>query len=546
MEKIKYELTHKYISDDLQLCGNIRKFLNENNNILLISPQNTGKTTFFSSFGRNCLFISPSRVLANQINKNSSYSYDKYNDFEPIANTYILGMQFLIDNPDTTVVVFDEVHKVVQYSGFAYLQVNAFFTICEYCKAHSIKMIFCTATPNILRCLGERFYKDVDIQITISCERQYVNNVFVQSKQPDVDEFVDLLINNFESGRLQVALYNDSELIVKALMKLENMGFKVKAISSKTRKSEENIEIVKKIQNAEEIDLDILLVTSWIDVGVNIVNTNIDHVYYFIDEGYNRGDITTLQQFVARFRNCRPTIHMNKPILTKQDNKLISYLENECKIYLLYDFQKLMNTKSLEYLTLKSIIEKTAYEAIHKFDSGLYCAKTIKTIDGIVLDEYEFIVSEIRIEYLIHILYEKLKLNNNIQSLREYLVCNRIEEFELSDSPLGNINLQKLQLVLEYLTLCANAGIEFRTQKILKDEISRIIGHRYNGNLKALLAFYEKSLGIELITRKSNGYLIYKLVYSTKNELPSYVEKDIFNSCQRLINTDEERSACYF
>lgn len=46
METIDYNLTERYISDDSELCEKINKLIQENQVILLVAPQGTGKSEY--------------------------------------------------------------------------------------------------------------------------------------------------------------------------------------------------------------------------------------------------------------------------------------------------------------------------------------------------------------------------------------------------------------------------------------------------------------------------------------------------------------------
>lgn len=144
MEVQAFKLVTNYITEDKELCLDMKSIIDASNQTLIVAPQGVGKTTFIKEvLGDECYVISPTRALANQIN-----SHDKYQD---LATTLMCGYDTIKENTeDYSYVVFDECHYLVNYCSFAYNQVEHFYKIYDLCKELGIKVIFLTATPQTL------------------------------------------------------------------------------------------------------------------------------------------------------------------------------------------------------------------------------------------------------------------------------------------------------------------------------------------------------------------------------------------------------------
>ena len=157
MKEINLTLREKHLLEDDEIRRIFVEEMNKNDSILLISPQGTGKTTLFDKvLGKNYYLVSPTRGLATQVNYNSDNSIDEFGDYRIVANTIISTLDSLKERVgETKYVVVDEVHKLVEYCGFAYEQIKAFEKLYDYCFEQRIKLIYTTGTDDALYCLQD-------------------------------------------------------------------------------------------------------------------------------------------------------------------------------------------------------------------------------------------------------------------------------------------------------------------------------------------------------------------------------------------------------
>lgn len=517
MKKIKLRLEEQYLSYNENCSKVIKEAIEKYDVILITAPQGTGKTTWIKeTFEEKAKVISPTRALTNQINSDNEYVFDYWGDYIAYSETFVQGLNMLKEASDVKYVVIDEIHKLVSYNEFAYVQVISFNKVYEYCKEHNIKVILLTATPQTLASLQkEQIYKDIGVHIEIEKNRKYVNEVYFTEKY-SVKMVTDLIYTNHIDGFMQIAMITDTKDIETIKDNLIKKGLnKVFAISSKNRKEEENIEMFKSICKNELLDIDVLLVTTWADVGVNFINTNINNLYFFATQNYEKSDLTTLVQFIARTRNCIPNLYVNYPTFTNDEKKLIKFIAKQAN----KQPREIVNSikedgeDSVYFKKILELRNQACENALKCYDMGLYNENIFKCygIKGIIYDSEKYVLSSVSIYYNSLKILEKCIMFESPKNLLEYVHGNNIEECKLDKTSFGQLTEEQHNQVKELLLYWKNNRIEFNKQTEMKQEITKITKKK-NVQMKRVVNYYRDELGIELKQRKSSGKTIYSIV----------------------------------
>ena len=509
MKIINLELKTNYLDEDCYVTDIIENTIKNNQSILLIAPQGVGKTTFIEKCLNNCYLISPTRALANQVNAN--------NVGDVIANTYMLAKDYIVKNT-VDFVVFDECHYIANYEMFAQQQIQKINEIYNICKQKNIKTIFVTATPQYLYCLkGCSYYDDIQVRVNIHANKQYVSNVYLYETITK-NGIVKLLMKNKKDNNLQFVCINNTKLIEKIKNELNMQGIRCKSLSSANKTNEENRDIFKKLTNNEIInDLDIIIVTSWADVGINIVNDNVTDIYYFSDKEYEKWNMVSLIQFIGRTRNCTPRLHMTKPQLSKEYLTFLSMVSNNISSSvdaIVLSLAKDGTNSNYYDILLNSL--KSSYQIIcdeinyHGVDKR--CARETPYIFEKTHDW--FVVNEVVIKLHIHKLIDVCKLTVDINKLYEYFIYNEIKQnskmIKLKDIELTEMQMNRL---INLFDICAKLSIVFSTQNEIKRLISNVIGYEINNHLSSFIKLLASKLNIEMEQTRSNGKTKYKIKY---------------------------------
>lgn len=529
MEVQTFKLVTNYITEDKELCIDMKSIIDASNQTLIVAPQGVGKTTFIKEvLGDECYVISPTRALANQIN-----SHDKYQD---LATTLMCGYDTIKENTeDYSYVVFDECHYLVNYCSFAYNQVEHFYKIYDLCKELDIKIIFMTATPQTLYCLEDIFYSEIDYKIEIQAHRQYVDKVYVYNEL-NQELLVHELLNYHRQDYMQVALINDTAKIVSISDKLKKEGLKVAAISSKNRNSDDNLSIFRNLTNNRYIDLDVLLVTSWADVGINFINKNISHIYYECGNSYERGSLTSLMQWIARPRHCKPDLHIVQPKLSKYDEEILESVVKDLNITESQIVTSLVdNGLQSEFIPLLTNKKMDRYQELADKMNQYQIDRAIGIENNHFIQIRNlFFVNKVMIQYEIHRMIDILVLQNiyNLNQYFEFSKIIKVKFYEIGSMLVTEENYRKIKHLLDIM---AKTGQEIKSQKVIKDLISSYIGQKCNCQISRLVNSVSDEMDITLKARKSHGRRIYGIEYVEEynpydyysGEIPSYLETEI-------------------
>lgn len=485
VKEFTYVLKCDYIVEDKVLVDNILEHIENNNFILLVAPQGTGKTEFINKKLKDkYIYISPTRALSNQINKDynlvavyglSEYTEevhggDRYGvDISKEITSTMASVEHVVDiySQDYDYLVVDEIHKLVQYSSFAYIQVERTLRAIKYFLEKGKKVIITTATPNLLYCLGNDFMNKIDYKLVVKSDKKYVRRVEVFNDF----KLLDLIKRNYKPNQLQIVLNNnkvDNESIINKL------PAHIRKLHINSDNYENYTDVLRGIAEATNTEYDILLVTSWADCGLNFKGTNITFIYCVFDNFYQYGDFTVIQQFMARARNCKPILFIREPelsdgekILTKNN---LTGVEND------------KEQSDILYL----LLEPVAKRGLEEFKRGIITEKSLKNFRGIYktqnteyTNRYEF--SSITLRYQIDKLINKYKYNQDKSNhLKNIFNTNDVTIF--NDPSIINVcnNLEKKRIIY-YIKELFDKEIEFLPDDF-RDKIRELSNYKYGYN----------------------------------------------------------------
>ncbi|WKY47304.1 AAA family ATPase [Eubacteriaceae bacterium ES3] len=424
MEAIKYKLKSDYIMEDTELMELIKDTAEKHQVILLVAPQGTGKSYYFQNIETPSIIISPTRALTNQYF--SASIKDKYGDTKALPNTFFQSVEHIQENAnDVDFLVIDEIHKAVQYSSFAYQQTDNIIKAFDEFKKSGKPIILTTATPDILKCLeGFPIYDDICARIEIITDKEYVKEVRVMEGYAE-SKVEDLIKERYNSDNdsMQVVLINNTKRVEKLAEKLNNTGIKSIGISSQNRDPCSDEErIFKELTKNNQIDYNVLIATSWVDVGINFVNENITDIYCMFDDEYRRGDFTLLWQFMARARNVKPVFYITRPVLTEYEEGLINNAASHFSLTnedVKEEFMRMYNdgieSKVYSYL-YKHFCDMAQY-LIEQYYDRFIIKETLESVTGIYFGQYQPDIakfSPIPVRYLLYKILEKVSLELSI------------------------------------------------------------------------------------------------------------------------------------
>lgn len=429
MKKVELNLTADYINEDKEVNKTILEIIENNDSILLVAPQGTGKTSFVDKLKSkyNIAILSPTVSLARQTKRNLNISLangtgystfnitrsDRFNSplSGNVSTTFSsstgLANMHILDEMD--MIVIDEIHKVVQYSTFAYSQVSNILKIIDYATQLRIKILYLTATPNLIPCLKHfNLKKSIQVICTIKTHKNYISKCIILSNLTSNTKLINKIKQNDSLDGFQIALINNTNDIKQISKELNEVGIKTLSVNGKQFKNNHKTrDLISHFQKGIYNGYKVLLATSWIDCGLDFKGKNITNLYCIFDYSYNTGDFTVIRQFMARTRNSHPCLYINYPHLT--DNEKIIF-ENY----------------NVDQKRLFTDLEKIAKQNLEYYRNGLINQIAIKNIYGIYLSanrEYKFKYeySSLTLNYQIHKLFEKIKVHKNKYNIAELL-----------------------------------------------------------------------------------------------------------------------------
>lgn len=468
MKEIKYELIKDYISEDERLCKKLYKYIEENQITLLVAPQGIGKTVFVKSLMKRytTLVAAPTISLAEQNEKDfrlepsrgrswNTFSWSQITNLnEPIRNTSTTfasasGLLLANDLDCFDLVVVDEIHKLVQYSTFSYSNVESIVETLNKAVNLNKKLLLITATPDLFYCLkGFNFKKQIDLKIYIHKDKKYFEKCVAMYNLNQERTLLKQIRENHRQNKFQIVLYNNRKGICNIEKKLKTHGINALSCTSKDFSENSHIRnIIKDMKNGNYHNYDVLLTTSWIDVGLNFVGKNINFMYCVFDQNYENGDFTIIRQFMARARNSNPILYIGIPQLTPNEEKLSSN----------YD---LINRDERLFTDLKKI----ASVILESYEKGLIRNDILfKTFYGIYEKENScYGYSDLTLRYQIHKLFEKAVVQEYNTRGIAYLLGVREEDIV---SP-GVINQQFYETIQSLLDDWYNQNKRFQMSEL--------------------------------------------------------------------------------
>ena len=316
MEKKEYILNTRYICEDDSLEQELNRLIEKYQVLQLVAPQGSGKTEFFRRLPYKKALLSPTRALSEQsgegkrticaFGRNEYYltvtgSVDEYGMAKPDTQTYsttffsskAIYTEFL---QDAEVLIVDEAHKIVQYSSFAMDSVNSLKNTIQNFLHDGKKVIFVTATPDLLVCMKkEAFYRKLECDIRIKTHRPRISRLVLLRYNKDT--LKKLLEQNDTGVNMQLVLTIDKAAMDEMAGELTEKGIPAISIHSGNRGEELQKTYLQRLTATQEevTDYRIVLATSWIDVGINFNNRNITHLYYMVDDRYQTGDLESVK-----------------------------------------------------------------------------------------------------------------------------------------------------------------------------------------------------------------------------------------------------------
>jgi len=351
------------------------------------------------------------------------------------------------------------------------------------------KVILTTATPELLSCLGDGFNNKIDCEILINSEKKYISGINIIQNH----SLKNLIIRNHKEGKLQIVLNNNKNENEKIIGELPQ---NIKGIHIKSENLKDNIEVLQEIQEGTNKGIDVLVVTSWADCGLNFISDNILNIYCIFDTEYKRGDFTIIRQFMARARNSKPMLYIREPVLTDREFMLTElYIKNGTVTDREKQSEKLFN-----------LLEPVAIEGLIDYKKGLISKECVIVMDGIYKtkesdygERYEY--SPVTLNYQIDKIIDKFYYQQNgFTYLQSIFNCNDIDIQYLNIChELRECNIIEQKVIVKYIKELYDNKTEL-LQDDFRDKIRELsnnkIGYNDNGTPKK----FQVKLFIEKIT----------------------------------------------
>lgn len=509
--------------EDPELKELIKETAEKHQVILLIAPQGTGKSYYFQNIKAPNSIITPTRALTNQY-FNVSVK-DKYGRTISLPNTFFQSVEHIQEHiDDTDFLVIDEIHKAVQYSSFAYQQTDSILKAFDSFCASGKPIILTTATPELLKCLkGYSIYDKIDAEIVISTNREYVKEVRIMDDYTEsrLKSLVQERYNN-NNDSMQILLVNDKNGVERLTKYFQGLSIKAIGITAKNRTNgSEEERVFKDLTQNKPIDYNVLIATSWIDVGINFVNKNITDIYCLFDNEYALGDYTLIWQLMARARNCKPVLYITKPELSIRQSTLINHTGSEMKRFnddieaaLIKNLYR--DVQNEEYTYIFDILCEVAKRGIEDYEKGAAAKDAIHYIDGIYFEgDNEEIArySEIPIRYFLHRAIEKL--NFSYETISKQTNCTIIKNCTQAKGEFSLCTNQEIEEVKKFLIRLVYNKVEF-IQKDIKKEISGITNNKVKiGQLKSFIK--NSGFNLKLVNHKRTRSVRYLRLFFDMN-----------------------------
>jgi hypothetical protein len=331
---------------------------------------------------------------------------------------------------------------------------------------------------------------------------------------------------NNDNNSMQILLINDKEAVKRLTDYFNGLPTPINAIgiTSQNRDSgSEEERVFKELTKNNPIDYNVLIATSWIDVGINFVNENVTDIYCLLDNEYVLGDCTLIWQIMARARNCNPVLYITKPQLSFRQKSLISFAgqalnadTDDIKSQLIKNMHT--DQENEAYKCIFDICCQSAKSGIEGYEKGAVEKDVIDYINGIYFEAENkriALFSEIPIRYFLHRTIEKLDFN--FENISRQTNCKTIKNCILAEGDFVLCTNDEIENVEKYLISLVYSKAVF-TQDELKDELTRITDDKLKiGQLKTFI----KNSRINLILvnhKRSRDVRYYRLFFDMNIE----------------------------
>jgi len=337
---IKLDLTTRYITEDTKLIEDIHEIISPPNCKIAIiqAPQGSGKSYLIDTFPNKAI-ITPTRVLREQQaqlfnletvigTKKNARNILSINQISTMASSGKLGLDEL------EYIIFDECHKLVDYSTFAGDSVKSTLETIKYCYDNNIKVVLVSATPQnlifalnlIAQTLNDSSIANYHIEITPKDKQKYINTLYVYGDSITFYTRIKSEITKRVKNGKQIALLKRKKQVYRLTDYFNSANITATGFTSDNTQS--GNEDFSELIHTGNINKQVLCSTSLIDCGININNSDIADIYC----GFN-SDITMLLQLMARARNTMPNFHIQMAKLTERESATLDKYSDNLRLY---------------------------------------------------------------------------------------------------------------------------------------------------------------------------------------------------------------------
>lgn len=574
----------KYILKDNQKLTSYMNVLidelSQNNRLNIIANTGTGKTTaivnIYKNSDRMCLFLVPyiANAKQNEENFNCPAVYgeilSKKKHPKRFIKTLLRQHKVVFATYDTIKhfdkgfnyqdvdLVIDEYHNLIAQYDFRKEILQMIVAKQNYFE----KIITLTGTPYNLFNKSSKFHKDDDRQFlyglndfrTIYFEKENIDkqlNVYLgEMKKEEAIAYTLKDLTNKSLNKKHIIFLNNKSDLMFMKQQLINTTFYTEDEIAILTSSHENIydtnnryitfDINKSIQLDGETyqslvernyipdNVKILLTTQVISDGVNILNENIDNVYIL-----NNRNITTTEQFLARFRNGFNNLHIYfEPTGVDPNSNDTEFFEKISK--------QLAKAAKMKNLTLDED-NKSDY---------LNLLNVINNVDNtLIYDEVNeiYIPNNIRIQYIKMENFNR-KLYSSAENLALFLSNDSVFPYNLNIEIVNLEDEDKNDKYQDFIDENKKIKKEQRLEyiSIIDKEISKIqkeYGHRVNINdyefISDLIKIY-KIRNVPLFKNLFNQYLeLYYLGLSSEEIMECLLnfKTNTYNKLVRILKS---------
>ncbi|MEG1433732.1 AAA family ATPase [Eubacterium sp.] len=488
IKKTTHPLTTKYLSEDTSLTRMIEEHLSKHETVLLIAPQGTGKTTYIQSlqnkdFINTVVGLFPTRMLSKQQKKNGQEAGFTHSTTYFSSEDYLKWMDFEGLSDHDTLIFIDEIHKIIQYSAFAYEeQTVPALSIIE--KATKNPCILATATPDYLYhcCTDEPFYQSIDIIIEVQTQKDYIKHLTLLDGYSKREDALKALVRkNHKADTKQIILLNNTKKCDAWAEEFQQSGIHALSIHSKTDREHPTIQpIYESITNNGTLNCEILIATSWIDIGISFKDENITNLYCILNDNWTDGDFTMIKQFMARARKSQPHLYITSPTPTSREKDYLSHMVDT------HGLTDSFYPGTEFYTALEEEIIQTAQIQAELINTFKVEPQAAKYTPGCIKVDGHYIANAMLCRYYLYTLYEKKQIEafkdddstKEILSQHFNIEANQIDILTYTEEPTG-LTPEEEQTVIDYLEELYNSKTKF-IQDELCTKIRTITNNKKN------------------------------------------------------------------